>query len=237
MNSNAGDSIEAANARWSFGGEVPKFFEEHVNKSVPLYSEGHNLILKLSDFFLPNPSICYDIGCSTGLLARQLALRNKGKSVQVIGVDAEQGMISHAQSVNNDLDGIEFIKSDIVEFEFKKTDMIIAYYTIQFISPRVRQIVINKIFEALNWGGAFVFFEKVRSSDARFQDIASSIYVDYKLENGYTPDNIIAKARSLKGVLEPFSTQGNLDLLTRAGFKDIATIMKYVSFEGFLAIK
>ena len=52
-----------------------------------------------------------------------------------------------------------------------------------------------------------------------------------------TPDEIIAKAKSLKGVLEPFSTQGNLDLLKRAGFVDIITIFKYLCFEGFLAIK
>jgi tRNA (cmo5U34)-methyltransferase len=41
----------------------------------------------------------------------------------------------------------------------------------------------------------------------------------------------------LKGVLEPFSTQGNTDLLRRAGFVDLMTVMKYVCFEGYLAIK
>ncbi|MEK7298654.1 MAG: methyltransferase, partial [Candidatus Margulisiibacteriota bacterium] len=41
----------------------------------------------------------------------------------------------------------------------------------------------------------------------------------------------------LKGVLEPFSTQGNLDLLKRAGFVDVTSVMKYICFEGFLAIK
>jgi tRNA (cmo5U34)-methyltransferase len=43
--------------------------------------------------------------------------------------------------------------------------------------------------------------------------------------------------QKIKGVLEPFSTQGNLDLLGRAGFKDGTTIQKYLCFEGFLAIK
>ena len=47
----------------------------------------------------------------------------------------------------------------------------------------------------------------------------------------------MAKTRSLKGVMEPFSTQGNIDLLKRSGFKDINTIQKYICFEGFLAIK
>ena len=86
-------------------------------------------------------------------------------------------------------------------------------------------------------GGAFVIFEKVRSPDARFQDIVSGIYSDYKLAQGYSPEEVIAKSRSLKGVMEPFSTQGNLDMLNRAGFVDVTTIFKWVCFEGFLCIK
>ena len=97
--------------------------------------------------------------------------------------------------------------------------------------------MINKIFKGLNWGGAFFFVEKVRGSDARFQDILNQTYIDYKLSKGYSANEIISKSRSLKGVLEPFSTKGNLDLLKRAGFKDVITIFKYGSFEGFLAIK
>jgi tRNA (cmo5U34)-methyltransferase len=41
----------------------------------------------------------------------------------------------------------------------------------------------------------------------------------------------------LKGVLEPFSTQGKLDMLKRAGFENMTSIMKYICFEGFIAIK
>jgi tRNA (cmo5U34)-methyltransferase len=93
------------------------------------------------------------------------------------------------------------------------------------------------VFESLNWGGAFILFEKVRGNDARFQDIMTSMYNEYKIAQGYSSEEILSKSRSLKGVLEPFSTQGNLDLLRRAGFVDITTIFKYVCFEGFLAIK
>jgi tRNA (cmo5U34)-methyltransferase len=97
--------------------------------------------------------------------------------------------------------------------------------------------LINRIFEALNWGGAFVWFEKIRGNDARFQDILTTLYNDYKLERGFGTDEIISKTRSLKGVLEPFSTQGNVDLLKRAGFVDIQIVMNYICFQGFLAIK
>lgn len=232
-----GDSIDAVNASWNFGGEVPRNFDNHVSRSVPLYHEGHDLIVKLSDFFVSNKSIIYDIGCSTGKLVKSLALRNQDKDVKVIGIDVEPGMADHAREATSGLKNIEIIAGDVLDIELKKADLVVSYFTVQFIRPRVRQLVINKIYESLNWGGAFVFFEKVRACDARFQDIMSSLYVDYKIDQGYGPEEIVSKARSLKGVLEPFSTQGNLDMLKRAGFVDVMSVMKYVSFEGFLAIK
>ena len=119
----------------------------------------------------------------------------------------------------------------------EKSDLIVSYYTIQFIHPKLRQELINKIYESLNWGGAFILYEKVRANDARFQDIISNLYMEYKLDKGYTAEEIIGKAKSLKGVLEPFSTQGNIDMLKRAGFVDILSVQKYMNFEGFLAIK
>jgi tRNA (cmo5U34)-methyltransferase len=38
-------------------------------------------------------------------------------------------------------------------------------------------------------------------------------------------------------VQEPFSTQGYVDLFTRAGFADTMSVIKWVCFEGFLGIK
>ena len=52
-----------------------------------------------------------------------------------------------------------------------------------------------------------------------------------------TTEEIINKSNSLKGVLEPYSTNENYLFLKRAGFKDFMTIFKCITFEGFLAIK
>ena len=49
-------------------------------------------------------------------------------------------------------------------------------------------------------------FEKVRAPDARFQDMMGLIYNDYKIEQGYSPNEIIEKSKSLKGIMEPFSS-------------------------------
>ena len=232
-----GDNITVPNAGWSFAGKTVDSFDSHVQKSVPLYKEGHELIIKLSDYFLSDNSICYEVGCSTGELVQKLAIHNQSKDVEIIGIDTVEDMVNAARKKCFAETSITIIHDDIINLELKKSDMIIFYYTLQFIRPKVRQLIVDKIYEALNWGGAFVLFEKVRANDARFQDIASTLYVDFKLENGFTPEEIIGKTKSLKGVLEPFSSLGNHQLLQRAGFVDILPVMKYICFEGILAIK
>lgn len=233
-----GEDIVAREASWSFGGKTPRSFNDHVRRSVPFYDTGHDLICKLSDFFIKNDSVCYDLGSSTGVLLSKLTQRHKHRmNVKWMGVDVEPDMVDEAKKEIGQKDNVEIVAGDIHAHAYESSDLIISYYTMQFIPPQVRQETFNKIYQSLNWGGAFILFEKVRAPDARFQDMMQALYTDYKLDQGYNPAEIIAKTKSLKGVLEPFSTQGNLDLLKRAGFLDIMTVFKYVCFEGFLAIK
>ncbi len=232
----SGDGIKAGNADWRFDGDVVDQFETHVRRSVPLYDEGHDLILRLSDYFVKNDSTCYELGSSTGRLTHRLAERHHFRDAKFIGLELEADMVRKARSLYPDPNAT-FVEADITTFDYEKSDLIVAYYTVQFIHPKLRQQLIDTIYERLEWGGAFIMFEKVRANDARFQDIMTGLYTDYKLDRGYAPDEIIAKSRSLKGVLEPFSTEGNLDMLRRAGFVDIVSVQKYISFEGFLAIK
>ena len=232
-----GDSITTRKSGWKFDENVAQNFDEHVRRSVPLYEKGHELICELSDFFMQDGSVGYELGTSTGELIEKLAIHNKHKDVKWVGIDREESMLTKARNRCSKLNEVELELADITEYEFEKTDLIISYYTIQFVSPKKRQELFDRIYDALNWGGALLLFEKVRGPDARFQDMANLLYTSFKLDNKYSPQEIIAKSESLKSVLEPFSSQGNIDLLKRAGFVDIMTIMKYICFEGFIAIK
>jgi len=235
-----GDNISVEKANWSFSGDTVKNFDSHVSKSVPLYDEGHDLICDISEFFVKSDSVNYEIGCSTGSLTFKLAEHNQHKPMaKFVGIDIEKDMIDFAENSKKNIKGlnVDFFDADILEFDLEPTDLIVCYYTVQFIRPARRQELIKKLYDHLNWGGALVMFEKTRGADARFQDILTTLYTDYKLRQGYTPDDIVSKTSSLKGVLEPFSTKGNIDMLQRAGFNDINIIQKYICFEGFLAIK
>jgi tRNA (cmo5U34)-methyltransferase len=233
-----GQKIEVENAGWTFGGDVADTFVDHIKVSVPLYESGHDLICQMSDYFMADGSTCYEIGVSTGELLKKLAVHNGAKpNAKWIGLDTVDEMVGKAKVHCADVPNIDIQLDDARLYDFEKSDMIVSYYCMQFIPPRDRQALFDKIYESLNWGGAFVLFEKTRAPDARFQDIITTLYSDFKLRNGFSPDEIVGKTRSLKGILEPFSTQGNIDMMKRAGFVDIMTVQKYLGFEGFLAIK
>ncbi len=229
--------IQADNARWSFGGDVPERFEAHIERSVPGYRDAHALIAAISDFFVHDGSLAYDLGCSTGAVARALAGAASGKRVRIVGIEREPAMVRAARAACASHPSIEIAEDDVGDVELERCDLVVACYTLQFVRPAVRQRVFDRVYEALEWGGAFVVFEKVRAPDARFQDLMSTLYTDWKLAQGFDGAEIVAKTRSLKGVLEPFSTQGNLDLFARAGFVDVTSVWKHLCFEGFLAIK
>ena len=231
--------IVKKNSNWNFKGNVYKYFDKHIKKSVPMYQETQDLYLQISDFFLQNNSKIIDLGSSTGTFLFNCSRRhlNNQKKIKYIGIDNTPEMINYCKKKYKKEKNLVFKKTDISKTDLSKSCIISSFYTIQFISPKKRQVIINKIYKSLNWGGAFFFVEKVRGSDARFQDIMTQTYNEYKISQGFNPNEIIAKSRSLKGILEPFSTNGNLQLLKRAGFKDIMTVFKYACFEGFLAIK
>ena len=97
MKKKVGNKILAENANWSFSGKTPKNFDQHINKSIPLYKWSHQIGLELADFFLANNSLAYDIGCSTGTFAKKLSERTKNKKVKIIGIDEIPEMIKKAE--------------------------------------------------------------------------------------------------------------------------------------------
>lgn len=236
-----GQGIAAPQGAWTFGGNVADTFEEHLSRSVPLYRLTCQRTCQISDYFLcRNGALCYEMGVSSGEIIIKLAAHHATKpfSMRFIGIDHEPPMIQKARERCKDLPSVTLELADIVGYPFQPADFIVSFYTMQFIPPAVRQDVFNAIYQALRWGGGFVLVERVRAPDARFQDMMRTLYeYDFKLEQGFTPEEIVAKTRSLKGVMEPFTSEANFDLLKRAGFVDMMTFIKDVGIEGILAIK
>ena len=85
-----GDSIITRNSGWKFDNEVVANFESHVRRSIPLYETGHQLVCELSDFFIHDGSLCYELGTSVGELIEKVALQNSHKKIKFVGVDIDR---------------------------------------------------------------------------------------------------------------------------------------------------
>lgn len=240
MNFNkTGDNIKADISSWSFSGNTASEFDKHIGKSVPGYEQGQLLIASYCDFFINlTPKKIYDLGCSTGSLLEKIEARHPMKEISFIGIDLVPEMIEKSKKKQflNPIN-FQFLCEDISTFEFDEASIICSYYTLQFVLPSVRQKLVNKIYDSLTWGGAFFVFEKTRGPDGRFQDMNTHVYNEYKINKGYSPEEIFNKSRSLAGVLEPFSDRGNFEMFERAGFKDIECIFTNINFKGWICIK
>ena len=234
--SDTGNNIFAETGEWNFGSGVEKNFDIHIKNSILGYEIGNYIALLLSDPFVKKGSQIIDIGCSTGKFTRDLLAKHISKNPKIIGIDNKKNMLEKCIQEDS-TKTIKYTLLDVIKDKIPShNDMVTSFYTMQFIPPSSRQAVFDKIYNSLNWGGGFFLYEKIRAPDARFQDYLNHAYTNFKLEK-FSSSEIIAKANSLIGVMEPFSSQGNIDLMKRAGFKDICTVSKVLCFEGFLAIK
>ena len=231
-----GDGIRATPGGWSFGREVADTFDAHVARSVPYYADTHCMIEQLSDDFLAPGSRVYDLGCSTGALTARLATRHRDRAIEFIGVDRAPQMVAKARARCAAYPAVTIVEADLVAFELRPADLVVAHYTLQFVPPNARRVLVERIAQALNPGGAFLLFEKVRPLDPHLDELTTALYHDWKRSQGYTDAEILAKARSLEGVLEPFTPEGNLHLLRTAGFGDVTTVFRWLNWEGLVAL-
>lgn len=232
-----GDYISAGRGDWKFSGDMVTHFVDHARKSIPFYDEGHKVVRRLSDYFISAGSQAYELGSSTGELSSLLAeFHSHKEGVRVTGIDSQDDMIHYAKKAHSQT-GLSFDVGDVVTYDYKPASFVVSYYCIQFIPPKDRQRLFDHIYASLDWGGCFVVFDKVRAPDARFQDMMTGLYYDFKSDNGYSDSEIMEKARSLRGIQEPYSSEENVRYFERSGFKDVMSVFKYLSFEGFIGVK
>ncbi|QSF43383.1 methyltransferase domain-containing protein [Paenibacillus tianjinensis] len=224
---------------WKFDSEVVPIFDEHVRLSVPLYEEIHNMITEMSYWFAEDFTNIYDIGTSTGETIHNLSIKHKNKNIKYIGVDSSESMVIKARQRFDKESSVTILNQDVSDsnFAMNNASYITAVLSIMFISQRQRQDLIHKIYNSLNYGGAFVMIEKVVGSNARFDEMWIELYHDLKLKNGLKHEEVIAKSQSIRGILKPYTVDENISMLKKSGFTNIDTFFKWNNFAGFIAIK
>lgn len=130
--------------------KLSKFYKKDWRKDSIRYVD---LIKNVIDSFNLRISSILDVGCGTGILAKEL----KNMDFEVTGIDISDNMIDVA---NETTTGIEFIVSDMRNFNLSKTfDMITcAFDAINYVTTdEDMKDTINTIYNHLNANGVFIF--------------------------------------------------------------------------------
>lgn len=235
---NIDNNVESEQANWKFDKAITEIFDSHVRKSVPLYDNFHKTIGDLSEWFVEENTNVYDIGTSTGEGLNSLISHHKNKKINYIGIDNSADMIEKAK-VNLKDYNITLINGDITNTDVCITNasLVTSILTLQFISQRKREKVIQKVYDGLNKGGALIIVEKIVGNNARFDEMFIELYHDFKLSSGLTEEEVFTKSRAIRGVMSPNTVQENIDMLQNVGFKDVDIFFKWCNFAGFVAIK
>ena len=223
--------------QFEFDEEVAAVFDDMLGRSVPFYEEAQ----KITQFFvlkyLPQNGRLYDLGSSTASLLINLSKSLDGKA-QLIGIDNSSSMIERAKLKAKAFNAeIELIHGDILEYPYKKANVFVSNYTLQFVRPLEREKLIKKIYDALEDEGVFLFSEKLISPDKRLNKELIELYYDFKKANGYSEYEIAQKREALENVLVPYSEEENITMIKNAGFKHCEVVFRWANFATFVAIK
>ncbi|MEA3554127.1 MAG: carboxy-S-adenosyl-L-methionine synthase CmoA [Campylobacterota bacterium] len=223
--------------QFEFDEDVASVFDDMLERSVPFYNQMLELTTSFAIKYIKDDSTIYDLGCSTASTLISIA-NNSNKNLDLIGIDTSSAMLIRAKQKSKAYGhDISFINDDIFNIDFKKSNVIISNYTLQFIRPLQREKLIKKIYDSLEDGSVFIFSEKVVTDNKILNKQFIDEYYNFKKTQGYSEFEIAQKREALENVLIPYTYEENKKMIEDAGFKYFDCIFKWVNFATFIAVK
>jgi len=225
---------------FAFDAQVVEVFPDMISRSVPGYNTIIETIGRLSQQYVSDDSTVYDLGCSLG--AATLAMRQSitAKNCNIIGVDNSSAMVERCKMHVNAFKGntpVEIIEDDILTTEISNASMVVLNFTLQFIEPQQRQLMINKIAKGLKPGGILLLSEKISANDETCNDVLIDLHHDFKRANGYSELEIAQKRTALENVMRTDNLDTHLSRLKDAGFSHATPWFQCFNFFSLVAIK
>tara|TARA_R110000765_G_scaffold320984_1_gene412922 strand:+ start:857 stop:1552 length:696 start_codon:yes stop_codon:yes gene_type:complete len=219
-------------------------FDEHIDWSIRGYRNLLGDIVNFSRYFVEENTNVVDLGCSTGKTTERMLQYNKDhcKDAKYIGVEIAEGFFGNLDERLERLAKqepwaqVEFRKEDVREYEFDNCSLVTSIFTLQFMPKKDRKAVIEKIYDGLNIGGAYIFAEKIYTENAFIQDMLTFNYYDFKGQK-FNYDDIMGKEQTLRHMLKPNTWKEIEDMLMGAGFKSVQVFWQNFLFLGAIAIK
>lgn len=223
--------------RWEFNEEVTAVFDEMLERSIPQYHAMRRTVFEIGRRFGGESPWVMDLGCSRGDAIAPFVEEGWAAT----GLEVSQPMVDAARERFRSDESVEILQTDLrkerVRGASRSADLVLAILTLQFVPINYRQRIVSDCCAALKHGGAMVVVEKVLGDGTQMDELMVDVYHETKQLAGYSREEVERKQMALEGVLVPVTADWNIDLLRRAGFREVDTFWAWCNFRGFLAIK
>ncbi|MBV1931786.1 MAG: carboxy-S-adenosyl-L-methionine synthase CmoA [Porticoccaceae bacterium] len=237
-------------AGFRFDANVAKVFPDMIQRSVPGYQSIIAMTGTLAERYGQANSTCYDLGCSLG--ASTIAMRHgiHVEGCDIIAVDNSAEMTQRCESIikvdteaaNHKADlpllpAVQVVCGDLLDMDISKASMVVMNFTLQFIAPELREVLIQRIYQGLKPGGIFILSEKIAFADQHLNELLIDLHHSFKRANQYSELEISQKRSALENVLVPETLEIHRQRLQKAGFSSIDVWFQCFNFASLLAIK
>ncbi len=232
-------------SEFRFDQGVVDVFPDMLQRSIPGYQSIIAQSGLLAAKYAQANTTLYDLGCSLGAtslaMLNGLYTSNIPENVSIAGIDNSAAMLKRCQSIVDSLDDqrvpISLELGDISSTPLENASVIALNFTLQFIAPEQRMLMMQKVADALVPGGVMILSEKIRFDDPRLEKLHTDMYYNFKGLNGYSELEISQKRTALENVLIPDTIAEHQQRMQTAGFSTSTVWFQCFNFVSLIALR
>jgi tRNA (cmo5U34)-methyltransferase len=225
---------------FTFDERVAEVFPDMIQRSVPGYSNIISAIGMLAERFAKPHSHVYDLGCSLGAATLSMRRHIQQEGCKIIAVDNSAAMVErcklHINAYRSDTP-VEVVEADIRHIDIDNASVVVLNFTLQFLSPEDRLVLLQKIYDGLRPGGILIVSEKYVFDDEQAHELLIDLHHDFKRANGYSELEISQKRSAIENVMRPDSIEAHRTRFSGVGFSTSEVWFQCFNFGSMFAIK
>ncbi|WP_421134546.1 carboxy-S-adenosyl-L-methionine synthase CmoA [Alteromonas sp. A079] len=227
-------------ADFKFDESVVDVFPDMIQRSVPGYETIVHTIGELAKTFATPDSNVFDLGCSLGAASLSVARATQGIPCNIVGVDSSEAMVNRCRRMVQAFalsNPVTILQQYAQDTDINNASMVIMNFTLQFIPPADRKVLLQSIYDGLNEGGVLVISEKIKHPTISGNELLVDLHHQFKRNNGYSELEVSQKRASLEKVMLTDTFSEHETRLKDVGFADVVMWFKCFNFTSLVAIK
>lgn len=243
----AGMDHRPANAdKFEFDESVAEIFPTMARAAIPQYEAFHEAHARMLRNTMCKGMKILDVGASRGQFASALLDQYGADFMRDVHMDMTDNQPGMLQRMRADFPDFNVIESDLSKPDWGKHlahdyDVINCTYVLQFLPPAIQFERLHALLYRLRVGGIFILGHKAapvvsHDGDNDLYEAAHEEYIEFRLRNGYTKEEIEAKTRALKGSMFPMNHEHVLAAL-RDQCVEVQETSRWMMFNTVMARK